>query len=515
MAEAPRDFRKVLRVLDDPCWEALGSQYSHSKIFVVGSSSSGKASVIDQIRGTLFPLELVSITISLSQSQELVVDEADTIYLANESCLILAVVDGSKDIGSNKFLEFVSQNGWSNRVVGVLTKPDLIQGQHALGQYLDLINTRHGQYDLPLGCYVLRNRSQTEIEFSQLERDEAERDFFSGTAWTQLPASRKGVESLRVGLIEGVDDLLMSETTTRRQDAVERKQDVDRQLSDLPGGLSSVKGTRSGLFHAMAAVDSDLEAAFVTPATSMGQAPSHGGSWVGPISNLHKDIEKLMSHHLKEMVVCGTSPDGLFLSAKDIEYERGRAEYYLRKYPAEYGAFPTQAARALFARLIPSWTEAASGYVFAVGDAVAVYVDDCVYKRLYAHLNEDVHTHVTDPAVEEMRLALVNMLPEELCHSKSGLPSRVFSRRFVESIDHLMEQRRRDAIRAVVADRFGIAGGEDGPLPTVATRLCTLEELSRAVEQVSLSRSFTADDIMIAVNQLRKVRNTQPLAYAF
>lgn len=136
------DISKLSGVLHDPLWNTLGVQFTLPNIVVVGPRSSGKTSVLNELSGTLFPFCVAGISVSEMQLTEDVppTDRIATKCLDDERCLIIAIIDGSRDIARNHVLETISQNARLKRAIGIVTKPDLIQSQDALDWYTSLLN---------------------------------------------------------------------------------------------------------------------------------------------------------------------------------------------------------------------------------------------------------------------------------------------------------------------------------------------------------------------------------------
>lgn len=132
-------------------------------------------------------------------------------YIANPRSIILPVISAKNDYANQivtKFAREVDPKGL--RTLGIITKPDtLYAGSESEAAYLDLARNENVQFRL--GWHVLRNRDFDTRHLSRVERDEAERDFFSTGVWKTLPLHCLGVESLRPRLSNVLKDQIISE----------------------------------------------------------------------------------------------------------------------------------------------------------------------------------------------------------------------------------------------------------------------------------------------------------------
>lgn len=153
-----------------------------------------------------YPLTLVDlpgIFHSATSDQSLhgkeVVDQLIESYMAQKNSIIVAVVSANNQLANQIVLSKAKRHDPnSRRTLGVITKPDLAgPGSANERKYLDLCKGLEPMHKLPLGWHVLCNSSDQERADEKHDRDSKERHFFQTGAWSSLPLSTRGVESLR------------------------------------------------------------------------------------------------------------------------------------------------------------------------------------------------------------------------------------------------------------------------------------------------------------------------------
>lgn len=138
--------------------------------------------------------------------------------------IILVVVAANNQLANQSVMSLAKfHDPHSERIVGVITKPDLVDGYANEKKYLDLCRGLEPAHKLPLGWHVLRNSSEQERNDASHDRDRTEQQFFQRGAWSSLPSADRGIESLRTklgrvlldhikgnlpGLIREIDDSL-------------------------------------------------------------------------------------------------------------------------------------------------------------------------------------------------------------------------------------------------------------------------------------------------------------------
>lgn len=156
-------------------------------------------------------------------------------YIQNPRTIILAVIPAPVDIATQEILTMAEEaDPLGQRTLGVLTKPDLVDGgseEHVM----DLV--RGTKNKLKLGYCMVRNRGQQDKDLSTTERHEKEKRFFSNAPWSRLDKERVGIPALQDRLRELLVDV------TRREFPIV-KHEVDKRLLDCEQRLKFLGSAR-------------------------------------------------------------------------------------------------------------------------------------------------------------------------------------------------------------------------------------------------------------------------------
>lgn len=122
-------------------------------------------------------------------------------YMENPRSVMLTVIAANVDIATQEIMtmaEEVDEDG--HRTLGVLTKPDLVDG----GAEMPVIELIEGKrHKLSLGWCLVRNPGQKELNNPANDRNAVEEAFFQTKApWNSLDKDKVGVGALRVRLQE-------------------------------------------------------------------------------------------------------------------------------------------------------------------------------------------------------------------------------------------------------------------------------------------------------------------------
>lgn len=139
-----------------------------------------------------------SSTSEQSLEDKQLVNELIEQYMQEGKSIILVVVAANNQLANQSVLSRAKlHDPQSKRVVGVVTKPDLVDGYANEKKYLDLCRGLETAHKLSLGWHVLRNSSEQERNDGSHDRDSEEQRFFQRGAWASLPPANRGIESLR------------------------------------------------------------------------------------------------------------------------------------------------------------------------------------------------------------------------------------------------------------------------------------------------------------------------------
>ncbi|KAG6356877.1 hypothetical protein INS49_014752 [Diaporthe citri] len=119
-------------------------------------------------------------------------------YMQESKSIILVVVAANNQLANQSVLSRAKQHDPHNkRIVGVITKPDLVDGYANEKKYLDLCRGLETAHKLSLGWHVLRNSSEQARRDVSHDRDREEQLFFQRGVWASLPPANRGIGSLR------------------------------------------------------------------------------------------------------------------------------------------------------------------------------------------------------------------------------------------------------------------------------------------------------------------------------
>ena len=161
-------------------------------------------------------------------------------YIKQDRTICLAVVSAANDYANQKILTKVREfDRKGNRTLGIITKPDrLDSGSGSETAFIGLAQNQ--DINFKLGWHVLKNRKFSEKDYSLMERNAAEKNYFRTSNFKCLPTDCVGIDALRVRLSK----LLFEHV---RQELPKLRSDLDKALIDASKDLNSMGARRSTL----------------------------------------------------------------------------------------------------------------------------------------------------------------------------------------------------------------------------------------------------------------------------
>ena len=161
-------------------------------------------------------------------------------YIKQPRTICLAVVSAANDYANQKILTKVRESDpGGNRTLGIITKPDRLDPDS--GSESAFIGLAQNQdINFKLGWHVLKNRKFSEKDYSLMERNAAEENYFRTSNFKCLPTDCVGIDALRVRLSK----LLFEHI---RQELPKLRSDLERALADANEKLNSMGARRSTL----------------------------------------------------------------------------------------------------------------------------------------------------------------------------------------------------------------------------------------------------------------------------
>lgn len=152
-------------------------------------------------------------------------------YIQNSRTIILAVIPAPVDIATQEILAMAEEaDPLGQRTLGVLTKPDLVDGGGE-GHVMDLV--RGTKNKLNLGYCMVRNRGQQDKDLSSTERHDKEKQFFSNAPWLTLDKERVGIPALQDRLRELLVDVTRREFPKVKHEVNKRLLNCEQRLKFL------------------------------------------------------------------------------------------------------------------------------------------------------------------------------------------------------------------------------------------------------------------------------------------
>ncbi|KAB8356712.1 hypothetical protein FH972_024287 [Carpinus fangiana] len=132
-------------------------------------------------------------------------------YMRNKRSVILAVISAKSDFvlqSVTKYSRDVDRRGV--RTLGIITKPDKLDvGSDSEKEFVELAENRLAFFHR--GWHVLVNRDHNTANYTQVQRDDAEKEFLSNGVWARLPPNHKGIFKLRTRLSGLLRDQILEE----------------------------------------------------------------------------------------------------------------------------------------------------------------------------------------------------------------------------------------------------------------------------------------------------------------
>ncbi|KAH6603511.1 dynamin family [Trichoderma cornu-damae] len=118
-------------------------------------------------------------------------------FMAKQRSIILAVISAKNDYANQIVLKLARDTDPKGlRTLGIITKPDtLAPGSGSEKTYISL--AKNMDIEFRLGWHILRNRDTDADKWTLAQRDAHEKEFFSNSAWSDLPSSCLGIAPLR------------------------------------------------------------------------------------------------------------------------------------------------------------------------------------------------------------------------------------------------------------------------------------------------------------------------------
>ncbi|CAG9975170.1 unnamed protein product [Clonostachys byssicola] len=162
-----------------------------------------------------------------------------TRYMSRPRSIILAVVSAKTEYVLQEVTALArSADPQGVRTIGLITKPDTLDnGSESQRSWVNLALNK--DVELNLGWHVLKNRNYEERDYSSLQRDISEDEFFSTGIWTSIDPKHYGVKSLKSRLSSVLKDQILQQLPGLIKDVDHGIDDCNVKLSRLGAGRKS------------------------------------------------------------------------------------------------------------------------------------------------------------------------------------------------------------------------------------------------------------------------------------
>ncbi|KAF2179566.1 hypothetical protein K469DRAFT_673970 [Zopfia rhizophila CBS 207.26] len=158
-------------------------------------------------------------------------------YMKKSKTIILAVVSASHDIATQQALSLAKKyDPDGSRTMGIITKPDRIEGSEGLMDFIRLAKNKSEHYQLDLGWHVVRNPGPKDTERTFDQRDQREQEYFNEKEpiWKRkLELEQLGISALRTRLSKILEESSREELPKIRRKLNTKYKDCVKQLRDL------------------------------------------------------------------------------------------------------------------------------------------------------------------------------------------------------------------------------------------------------------------------------------------
>lgn len=229
--------------------------------------------------------------------------------------IILVVVAANNQLANQSVMSLAKiHDPQSKRIVGVITKPDLVDGYANEKKYLDLCRGLEPAHKLPLGWHVLRNSSEQERNHASHDRDRTEQQFFQRGAWSSLPSADRGIESLRTKLGKVLLDHIKGNLPGLIREIEDSLDAREEELRKLGKPRSTPEEMRSFLL--------DIADHFQRLAGDAVDG-KYGDQFFGPLSAFDRKLRARLRHMNRAFDATMCSKGATYYIQRDVDSESG------------------------------------------------------------------------------------------------------------------------------------------------------------------------------------------------
>ena len=385
-------------------------------------------------------------------------------YLRDKRSVILAVISAQSQIALQKVTTFTRKvDPEGRRTMGIITKPDTLPPTSEMERsFLNLALNKNTAVSFRLGWHVLKNREHKERNYSLDQRRDSEIRFFEGSAWTTLPRSQVGIETLRPRLSKLLQDHILSQLPSLISDTSEALKEAQAGMQRLGDARDTVSDQRRYLLHSSEhfstlvsnGIDGVYFNSFFTDAM---EDEGYEKRLRAVIQNRLSDFsdileDKGMQRRIVEDDVGIDDEDDEIHYSEYVEEVRQRMRRSRGKELP--GTFNPLIIGDLFYLQSRPWESIVTECIDTLLEDVQKAIVPVVRAVLDEKSSSGLLEHIINPSIERIEALLRKKTEELLRPQKSGHPI-TYNQLFIEIVQKTREEHRRKFIRDKLKAFFG------------------------------------------------------------
>lgn len=386
-------------------------------------------------------------------------------YMKEPRCIILAVVSAKNDIANQIVLKLArAADKMGNRTLGVITKPDtLIPASDSETMYASL--ARNQVVEFRLGWHVVKNMDSERGEWSLVDRDIREGEFFSQGTWKNLPRSLLGINKLRDRLSKLLLRQIAAELPSLIKEIETKCNACRSQLDKLGEARATLVEQRfyllrvSQTFQTLvkASVDGTYNDPFFEDARSK---PGYQKRIRAVIQNLNLDFAEHIAEqgHSREITDSDDPtpvPEGVIPITRD-EFINHIHDLMRRTRGRELpGTFNPMIVADLFLEQSTQWETITRSHIDKSWKAAREFLRLVVAYIADGATSQILFQRIFEPALDKLSEALITKTTELLTPHQKSHPI-TYNHYFTETLQKVRNERSRNEYSQILGDVFSI-----------------------------------------------------------
>lgn len=412
-------------------------------------------------------------------------------YMKEPRSIILAVVSAKNDFANQIVLKLARDADPSGkRTLGIITKPDtLAAGSESETMFVSL--AKNQDVEFRLGWHVLKNMDMDKGQWTLVQRDAEEQEFFSQGVWKDLPISLVGIDSLRTRLSKVLLSQIATELPSLIREIEDKIGNCKNRLRRLGEPRITIDEQKSYLLNmsqsfqelVKAAIDGTYNDPF------FGDAHSTNGYHKrirAIVQNSNEEFAQRISrrgHHRR----IRESNDGQIPAKTQIgvtreEYLKHISHLLRRTRGRELpGTFNPMIVRDLFLEQCSPWEQLTHSHTDGIWAAAREFLALVVKHVTDEHTSAAVIEEIVVPACESIKLEIDTKTRELLMPHQIGHPI-TYNHYFTETLQKIRADRQENDLAKIIQRFFGVDSLKE---PYHTEHSINLEQLLKSLLQQS------------------------------